>query len=139
MRRTLKYSSPGLVLAAIALIVALGGTSIAGNNAQSAAKPKVKPQVTQVTQPAGIPPQGTNAGILDVTVNCPAGTLVVGGGALDLRAPGSPLEAFAEATDGPSGNGWRFQFDNDLNDGITVPVSLTALCLKDTLKVKGLK
>jgi hypothetical protein len=137
VRKMIKYSSPGLILAAVALVVALGGTSIAGGGAQTAAKPKVKAKVTQVTQSATLPGQGTNAGILDQTVNCPGGTTVVGGGALDTRPSGSPLEPFAESTYGPSGNGWRFQFDNDEAGAVTV--SLTAICLKNSLKVKGLK
>jgi hypothetical protein len=137
MRKMFKYGSPGLVMGAIALVIALGGTSLADQQAQTAAKPKVKPKVTQVTQTATLPPQSTSNGILDVTVTCPDGTTVVGGGALDLRPPGSNLAPFQQNTYGPSGNGWRFQIDNDTSE--VVNISLTATCLQNSLRVKGLK
>jgi hypothetical protein len=137
MRKMFKYGSPGLVLGAVAVVIALAGTSIAGEKAQTAAKPTVKAKVTRVTQVGVLPPQSSGNGILDQVVNCPNGTTVVGGGVLDTRPPGSNLAPLAQNTDGPFGNGWRVQIDNDTND--TVQVSISAICLKNSVKVKGLK
>ncbi len=106
MRKTIKYSSPGLVLAAVALVVALGGTSVAGGGAQTSAKAIAK--VNQVNQSITVPPQSSNVGVLEATVNCPNGTTVVGGGVtLPSGTPATATDMFV-AESGPAGNGWRF-------------------------------
>ena len=130
-----KYGSPGLALGAIALVIALGGTSVAGD-AQTAAKKKVtaRTNVTQVTQTVTLPPQATNAGVLEQTVNCPAGTTVTGGGG--VFPAGVPLTTSIELFEsGPVGNGWHVRFNN--NQATEQPgVVISAICIKNKLKVK---
>ena len=132
MSRIRKHTSPGLVLGVVAIVIALAGTSLAGDSARTAAQ--VRTQVSQVVQQLSIPPQSTNEGKVEATVNCPSGTKVVGGGA--TFASGTPLTVDVRLLEsGPQGNGWHVRYDNDQNTARSATVA--ALCLKNKLKVSG--
>ena len=108
----------------------------AGGAAQAAAaKPRAGVGlVQQVTQQVQLPPQATNNGVAEFTVNCPTGTVLVGGGA--QLAAGSPLTTNTELFEsGPVGNGWHVRWNN--NQAVNQGASLTALCMNERLKVKG--
>ena len=126
-----KHTSPGLVLGVVAVVIALAGTSLAGDSARTAAQ--VRTQVSQVVQQLSIPPQSTNEGKVEATVNCPSGYgQVVGGGA--TFASGTPLTVDVRLFEsGPQGNGWHVRYDNDQNTARSATVA--ALCLKNKLKV----
>jgi hypothetical protein len=138
MSRIRKYTSPGLVLGVVAIVIALAGTSLAGDSARTARS--VEPKVSQVVQQLNIPPQSTNEGKVEATVNCPArsnpegvaGTRVVSGGA--TFAAGTPLTVDVQLLEsGPQGNGWHVRYDNDQNTARSATV--VALCLQNKLKV----
>jgi hypothetical protein len=143
MSRTLrKHLSPGLVLGVIALVVALGGTSIAVEQAQVAKKSALKGRfgggTTEVVQTVTLLPQAQNNGISTHTVNCPsAGSAgsrrAIAGGVVDPVA-GNNLAPLSQKTDGPMGKAWYFQFDND--SATALQVQLRVLCTLDKLNVK---
>jgi hypothetical protein len=110
-------------------------SSSAGGDARTAAsKPKASVKTQQITQQVQLPPQATNAGVAEFTVNCPAGTTLVGGGA--LFAPGTPINVDTELFEsGPAGNGWHVRWNN--NQAINQGASLTAICMNNKSKVKG--
>jgi hypothetical protein len=135
MRKTLKYASPGLVLGAVAIVIAMSGTSIAGDQAQTSAalKQKARATVTRVDQAATLPPQATNAGVAEFTVSCPAGTNVLGGGAtLPVGTPSDIAPMLTES--GPQGNGWHVRYNS--NETTAQSITVSADCLKAKLKVK---
>jgi hypothetical protein len=130
MSRIRKHTSPGLVLGVVAIVIALAGTSLAGDRQTHPAA--VKNKVSPVVQQLSIPPQSTNEGKVEATVNCPSGTQVVGGGA--TFASGTPLTVDVRLFEsGPQGNGWHVRYDNDQNTARSA--SVAALCLQKTLKI----
>ena len=122
---------PGLVLGVVAIVIALAGTSLAGESA-TVSSTAAKAKVSQVVQQLSIPPQSTNEGKVEATVNCPSGTQVVGGGA--TFASGTPLTVDVRLFEsGPQANGWHVRYDNEQNTARSATVA--ALCLKNKLKV----
>jgi hypothetical protein len=146
IRRIKKHLSPGLVLGVIALIVALGGTSVA-LEAQSAQKKQTLRTrfggaTQEVIQTVTLRPQTDNNGVSDHVINCPSNPklgagVAIGGGVIDPRPPDNTRNGapYAQKTDGPSGTGaWLFEFDNDTNQAL--PVQLRVLCTFSKLNTK---
>jgi hypothetical protein len=142
MIRFKRHLSPGLVLGVIALVVALGGTSIAVEQAKVAKKSALKGRLgggtTEVVQTETLLPQTQNNGLSDYTVTCPsAGSAgsrrAIAGGVVD-PVKGNNLAPLTQKTDGPMGKAWYFQFDNDTN--VAFQVQLHVLCTLDKLNVK---
>lgn len=118
--------SPAFVLAILALIIAVAGSSVA----VSSAKKKKKPaphlvSTTRVDQPVTLPPQGTNNGVFEFQVDCPAGTSVTGGG-LTINQTEQLDPVLSES--GPQGNGWHVAGDLDITTA--QPATITVLCLR---------
>ena len=82
MKRFRKLPSPAMIVAIIALVLALAGTSVAAGLGILNTKAKNKTvgvgPLTYVTTTAIIPPTGS--GGLNVSALCPAGLRVIGGG-----------------------------------------------------------
>ena len=142
--RIKKHLSPGLVLGMIALIVALGGTSVA-LEAKSAKKGTLRTRfggaTQEVVQTVALLPQAVNNGVSDHTVTCPSNPTLgagvgIAGGVVDPRAPDNTrnLAPLEEKTAGPVAGGWLFQFDNDTNEAL--PVQLRVLCTFSKLNTK---
>lgn len=97
---------------------------------------KARAKVQQVVQNVVLPPQGTNAGVAQFDVACPAGTKLVGGGARFL--PGAPLLETAMNAElfesGPVGNSWHARYNN--NSPLAQSALVSASCLRKNLKVK---
>ncbi|MGC1801404.1 MAG: hypothetical protein WA701_13550 [Solirubrobacterales bacterium] len=134
-----KYTSPGLVLGVVAIVIALAGTSLAGDKTRTHPAGSVKQSIKTLpaVQQLSIPPQSTNEGKVEATVNCPSGYgQVVGGGA--TFASGTPLTVDArliESGPNPQGHGWHVRYDNDQNTARSATV--TALCLRGYLVKEG--
>lgn len=129
----IKRPSIGLGLGAIALLVAFVGTSIAGQSAETAKKPKARTKTTPVTQQIQLPPQTINEGKAQFDITCPGGTTVSSGGGSFPGALATIVIQLFES--GPTGNGWHIRYDND--EGTFEAASIYAICLKNKLKVKG--
>ena len=144
IRRAKKHLSPGLVLSLIALMVAVGGTSIAvaqrggDNTLRTRLGGATQTRVENVT----LLPQGQNRGVSNHLVTCPSNRklgpgVALGGGVIDLRPPDdsrdlAPLE---QKTDGPAGrSAWLFEFDNDT--GEELQVQLRVQCTFSKLNTK---
>ncbi|MGA6947366.1 MAG: hypothetical protein WBZ00_06380, partial [Solirubrobacterales bacterium] len=122
-----KYTSPGLVLGVVAIVIALAGTSLAGDKTRTHPAGSVKQSIKTLpaVQQLSIPPQSTNEGKVEATVNCPSGYgQVVGGGA--TFASGTPLTVDArliESGPNPQGHGWHVRYDNDQNTARSATVT----------------
>jgi hypothetical protein len=84
-----------------------------------------------------LPPNAAvfNFGRAETTASCPQGTTVVGGGAVfppGTSTIGNAVELLQSA---PHGNGWLVRADNQ--QATNRQLSVTALCLKNKLKLKG--
>jgi hypothetical protein len=130
IRRIKKHLSPGLVLGLIALVVAVGGTSIAvaQNGTDNTLRTRLGGATTNVVQTVTLLPNAQNNGVSDHLVTCPSNPklgagVALGGGVIDPRPPTNTrdLAALAQKTDGPSGkSSWLFQFDNDTAEALSV-------------------
>src|SRR4029453_103519 len=143
IRRIKKHLSPGLVLSLIALVVAVGGTSIAAaqNGTDNTLRTRLGGATQQVVQTVTLLPQNQNNGISDHLVTCPSNPklgagVAIGGGGIDTRPPANRNFApLAQKTDGPSGtSAWLFEFDNDT--AVALPVQLRVLCTFSKLNTK---
>jgi hypothetical protein len=146
IRRTKKHLSPGLVLSLIALVVAVGGTSIAvaQKGGDNTLRTRFGGATQQVVQNVTLLRQNQNNGVSDHLVTCPSNPklgagVAIGGGVIDPRPPDNTrnLEPLAEKTDGPSPTGtsaWLFEFDNDTN--AELQVQLRVLCTFSKLNTK---
>jgi hypothetical protein len=142
--RTRKHLTPGLVLSLIALVVAVGGTSIAVGQSgkQDTLRTRLGGATTQVVQDVTLLPQAQNNGVSDHLITCPSNPklgagVALGGGVIDTRPPDNTrnLAPLAEKTDGPSGkSAWLFEFDNDT--ATELPVQLRVLCTFSKLNTK---
>jgi hypothetical protein len=144
--RIKRHLSPGVVLGLIALIVAVGGSSIA--IAQQGKKQTLRTRIggaTQlVSQTVTLLPLTTNGGNSDHTITCPSNPklgpgVALGGGVIDPTGPIDTrnMAPFEEKTDGPAPgntNAWQFQFDNDT--ATAAPVQLQVLCTFGKLNTK---
>jgi hypothetical protein len=95
---------------------------------------KALAKVTKVERTFSVPDDATNAGVASFDVACPSKTKLVGGGG---RLPdgtalvGPNIELFES---GPDGSKWHVRFNNNL---VTAqPVLISAICLRQSLKVK---
>lgn len=144
IRRAKKHLSPGLVLSLIALVVAVGGTSIAvaQNGTDNTLRTRLGGATQQVVQNVTLLPQAQNNGVSDHLVTCPSNPklgpgVAIGGGVIDTRPPSDSrnFAPLAEKTDGPSGtSAWLFQFDNDTANAL--PVQLRVQCTFSKLNTK---
>jgi len=145
IRRIKKQLSPGLVIALIALVVAVGGGSFAiAQQGDNTLRTRFGGATKQVTQTVALLPDTQNEGVSDHTVTCPSNPklgqgVAIGGGVIDPRAPNNMRDfaPIAEKTDGPSpsgNNAWLFQFDNDTSAALSV--QLRVLCTFSKLNTK---
>ena len=112
IRRIKKHLSPGLVLSLIALVVAVGGTSIAvaQNGTDNTLRTRLGGATEQVVLNVTLLPQNQNNGISDHLVTCPSNPklgagVALGGGVIDQRPPDTNrnFAPLTQKTDGPSG------------------------------------
>ena len=127
-----KYTSPGLVLGVVAIVIALAGTSLAGDKTRTHPAGSVKRvdhDLARLVQQLSIPPQSTNEGKVEATVNCPSGTPCGRWRSyVRLRHPANGRRPACRVGPGNSqGNGWHVRYDNDQNTARSATV--TALCL----------
>jgi hypothetical protein len=144
IRRTKKHLSPGLVLSLIALVVAVGGTSIAvaQKGGDNTLRTRLGGATQQVVQNVALLPQAQNNGISDHLVTCPSNPklgpgVAIGGGVIDPRPPDNTrnFAPLSQKSDGPSGtSAWLFEFDNDT--ATALPVQLRVLCTFSKLNTK---
>jgi hypothetical protein len=144
IRRAKKHLSPGLVLSLIALVIAVGGTSIAvaQNGGDNTLRTRLGGATQTVTQNVTLLPQNQNNGISDHLITCPSNPklgpgVALGGGVIDPRPPSDNrnFEPLAQKTDGPSGtSAWLFEFDNDTNTALQV--QLRVQCTFSKLNTK---
>ena len=142
--RTKKHLSPGLVLSLIALVVAVGGTTIAvaQKGGDNTLRTRLGGATTPVVENVTLLPQAQNNGISQHLVSCPSNPklgagVAIGGGVVDPRPPDNTrnFAPLAEKTDGPVGkSAWLFQFDNDT--ATELPVELRVLCTFSKLNTK---
>ena len=107
MKRKLR-PSPAMIVAAIALITALGGTAVAANVITTKAfkKQAVRGPIVYVTSTVSVPNTGGNPATR-ATATCPTGTHVIGGGAkVEDLVNMTVDDGFATAT------GWTTSFYN---------------------------
>jgi hypothetical protein len=119
-----------LLLAVVAIIVAVAGSTVGVSVAKKKKKkaPVVPPHfasMTRVVQPVTLPAQGTNNGIFEFQLDCPAGTSVTGGG-LTIAQTEQLDPVLSESA--PEGNGWHVAGDIDITT--PQPATVTALCLR---------
>ncbi len=143
IRRTKKHLSPGLILSLIALVVAVGGTSIAvAQGGDNTLRTRLGGATQTVVQSVTLLPQNQNNGISDHLVTCPSNPklgpgVAIGGGVIDPRPPieDRNFAPLAQKTDGPSGtSAWLFEFDNDTNTELQV--QLRVQCTFSKLNTK---
>jgi hypothetical protein len=144
IRRIKKHLSPGLVLSLIALVVAVGGTSIAvaQNGGDNTLRTRLGGATEQAVLNVTLLPATQNNGISDHLVTCPShpklgAGVALSGGVIDQRPPADNRNflPLAQKTDGPSGtSSWLFQFDNDTNNAL--PVQLRVQCTFSKLNTK---
>jgi hypothetical protein len=144
IRRIKKHLSPGLVLSLIALVVAVGGTSIAvaQNGGDNTLRTRLGGATEQLVQTVTLRPQNVNNGISDHLVTCPSNPklgagVALGGGVIDPRPPldNRNFAPLTQKTDGPSGtSAWLFEFDNDTNTELQV--QLRVQCTFSKLNTK---
>jgi hypothetical protein len=144
IRRAKKHLSPGLVLSLIALVVAVGGTSIAvaQNGTDNTLRTRLGGATQTVVQNVTLRPQNQNNGISDQLVTCPSNPklgpgVALGGGVIDPRPPldNRNFAPLRQKTDGPSGlSAWLFEFDNDTNEPLLV--QLRVQCTFSKLNTK---
>ncbi|MGH2957248.1 MAG: hypothetical protein ACRDL6_09660 [Solirubrobacterales bacterium] len=144
--RIKRHLSPGLVLGLIAIMVAVGGSSIAiaQKGKDNTLRTRIGGATQLVTQNVSLLPQSVNNGVSDHTVTCPSNPklgpgVALGGGVLDIRPPNDArnLVALEEKTDGPAPgntNAWLYQFDNDSPEALVV--QLNVLCTFSKLNTK---
>jgi hypothetical protein len=142
--RIKKHLSPGLVLSLIALVVAVGGTSIAvaQNGGDNTLRTRLGGATEQLVQTVTLRPQNLNNGISDHLVTCPSNPklgagVALGGGVIDPRPPldNRNFAPLTQKTDGPSGtSAWLFEFDNDTNTELQV--QLRVQCAFSKLNTK---
>lgn len=120
--------SAGAVIAVIALIVALGGTAVAGGGfltKKKFNKSAVKAPVQYVTTTISVPDSGGGKSYLPVSASCPAGTKVLGGG---IKFPDPDASGSAYVADSyPTASGWAGHVSNYSGIGSTT-ASTTAIC-----------
>lgn len=124
MQKIRKHLSPGVVLGALALAVALGGTSFAGPG-----KPvkKVKVKISEAAMVLPAHSGATNYGFTEGSANCPGNTRVVGGGISVANAQPTDTQLLMESH--PVGNqSWSVRIDND--EATARVGTVYALCLK---------
>jgi hypothetical protein len=119
--------TPAMIVAVIALIAALTGTAFAGGflTAKKFRKQAIRGPLTYVSVTPSIPntgPAGGGPG-QHVSVDCPAGTHVVGGG-LKLTDEANMLAN----DDYPTATGWAGTVYNSALDGQPRAVTVTAIC-----------
>jgi hypothetical protein len=143
IKRTKKHLSPGLILSLIALVVAVGGTSIAvAQGGDNTLRTRLGGATQTVVQSVTLLPQNQNNGISDHLVTCPSNPklgpgVALGGGVIDPRPPieDRNFAPLAQKTDGPSGtSAWLFEFDNDTNTELQV--QLRVQCTFSKLNTK---
>jgi hypothetical protein len=144
IRRTKKHLSPGLVLSLIALVIAVGGTSIAvaQKGGDNTLRTRLGGATQTVVQSVTLLPQNQNNGISDHLVTCPSNPklgpgVAIGGGVIDPRPPldNRNFAPLTQKTDGPSGtSAWLFEFDNDTNTALEV--QLRVQCTFSKLNTK---
>lgn len=117
-------------LASVAAICLKKNLKVTGEDGKPTAKSKVRQVVQQVQLPADT---ATSNGVAETNVNCPGSTKLLGGGAsFSSTDPALRVTLFES---GPQGNAWHVRYDND--GTIAQPATVTAICLKSKLKVKG--
>jgi hypothetical protein len=123
MKEIGKKSGPAMVVAVIALVLALTGTSYAvaklGKDTVGAKQLKT---VTTRTATAALNANGTYA---EATATCEPKEQVLGGGVSVDNQNVNEFTAVLE--DGPEGNGWHARMQNGGVNNLTMTV--TALCL----------
>ena len=142
--RIKKHLSPGLVLSLIALVIAVGGTSIAvaQKGGDNTLRTRLGGATQTVVQSVTLLPQTQNNGISDHLVTCPSNPklgpgVAIGGGVIDPRPPldNRNFAPLTQKTDGPSGtSAWLFEFDNDTNTELQV--QLRVQCTFSKLNTK---
>jgi hypothetical protein len=124
MMQTMKRQAAALALAAVALVLALSGTSIAlpglGKDSVGAQElDKVTPRATTAPLPDG----GAYA---ETTAPCKPKEQLLGGGVTVDNQNANEYTAVLES--GPEANGWHARMQNGGVNDLTMNV--TALCLK---------
>ena len=122
MKKIRKHLSPGVVLGAVALAVALGGTAVAGPG-----KPVTAVKVKAAAGTLVLPAQSNNQGLAEGTVDCPGRTELVGGGFSVDNPTETDSQELIESY--PSGKrSWTVRVDND--EATARVGAAYALCLK---------
>ena len=100
LRRTRNHLSPGLVIALVALVVALGGTAFAAVKLKANSVGAKQLKTVVVKTAGGSVAPGTRG---DFTANCDASQQILGGGVdIDTNTTAVQLEESH-----PQGNGWQ--------------------------------
>jgi hypothetical protein len=127
--------SPAIMIAIVALIVALGGTAVAGGGLltnKKFNKAAVKGPIQYVSASTTIPNNPPDP-VPELTATCPAGTHVIGGGAHVSRTDGG---GFIDDSYPSGGNAWKAKFDNN-STGPTYTATVTAICATVRATVGG--
>ena len=98
---------------------------------------KARAKVKHIDEALVLPADaGTELGVVQIDVPCPAGTKLVGGGA--KYPAGAPLDETTTDIElfesGPRGNSWHARYNN--NNAVASTVVVSASCLNKNLKVK---
>ncbi len=124
--------SGAMMVAIVAVLIALGGTAVAGSGIPlKAFSNKTKTQtvgvgpLTYVKTFAVIPPTSSNG--LDVAAACPAGTTVIGGG---IQVSSDSAELVNDSF--PSGTSWLGTVINT-SSTVTHSATTTAICATSRL------
>ena len=121
LRRTRNHLSPGLVIALVALLVALGGTAIAGVKLKANSVGAKQLKTVVVKTAGGSVAPGTRG---DFTANCNASQQILGGGVdIDSNTTAIQLEESH-----PQGNGWQGVVFS--TSGAAHQITVQALCLQ---------
>jgi hypothetical protein len=126
-RLILRRPSPAMIVAIIALVAALGGTAVAGGFLSKKAfrNQAIRGPLVYVSAMPTVPNTGPGGGGpgQSVSVDCPHGTNVVGGG-IKLSQEANLLVN----DDYPTATGWAGTVYNSALDGQPRTVTVTAIC-----------
>jgi hypothetical protein len=129
-RPRIRRPSLGMVLAVVALIAALGGTAVAGSGFLTTKKFKkqaVRGPVVYATNTVTVPNAGSGDSYVTVSVSCPSGTKVIGGG---IKIPDTSATGNAYQNDSyPTATGWTGHVSNYESGSLETSATAIAVCV----------
>jgi hypothetical protein len=129
MRRIVKrLPTPAMIVAVVAVVLAVGGTAIAGGTKKQFKNKALQGPLTYVTVTTNVNTTGGGGTAFQVSANCPSGFKPTGG-AVRTTNPSTTTNFFA-FQQYPTATGWAANVYAGLNATTPEPVLITAICAK---------